>query len=245
MKPPKSKSEKEKMSESNDLIRLLADDEKPREKALNQGIGTLSDAELLAILLRVGIKGKSVLTVAREILRLHDNDLARLARQTPRALAKMVPGIGPTKAITLIAALELGLRARGAMARANSQESFSGSQSIYEYIRPRLELLSHEEFWVVMLSNRLVPIACERVGQGGIASTLVDVRVLFKKVIDHQAPAIAVIHNHPSGKLSPSLPDDELTKKIATAAKTLDIKLIDHLIVSSSGYYSYHDENRL
>lgn len=233
------------MSDSTDLIRLLADEEKPREKALNQGIATLTDAELLAILLRVGIKGKSVLTVAREILRIHDNDLAKLARQTPRALAKIVPGIGPTKAITLIAALELGLRARGAMARSMTDKPLAGSEMIYEYMRPRLELLTHEEFWVIMLNNNLKPMACERVNQGGIASTMVDVRILFKKVIDHQASTIAVCHNHPSGKLTPSIQDDELTKRISAAAKTLDIRLLDHLIIAPTGFYSYHDQGRL
>lgn len=233
------------MSDSTDLIRLLADEEKPREKALNQGIAALTDAELLAILLRVGVKGKSVLTVAREILRLHDNDLAKLARQTPRALARMVPGIGPTKAITLIAALELGLRARGAMARSLEQKKLSGSEAIYQYMRARMELLTHEEFWVIILNNNLVPIACERVNQGGMASTIVDLRILFKKVIDHQAATIAVVHNHPSGNLSPSMADDELTKKIAAAAKILDIRLLDHIIISPTGFYSYHDQSRL
>ncbi|MBD5365176.1 MAG: DNA repair protein RadC [Bacteroides sp.] len=233
------------MSDSTDLIRLLADEEKPREKALNQGIGALTDAELLAILLRVGIKGKSVLTVAREILRIHDNDLAKLARQTPRALAKMVPGIGPTKAITLIAALELGLRARGAMARSLEQKSLSGSEAIYHYMRARLELLAHEEFWVIILNNKLVPVACERVNQGGIATTMVDLRILFKKVIDHQASTIAVCHNHPSGRLTPSIQDDELTKRISEGAKTLDIRLLDHLIIAPTGFYSYHDQGRL
>lgn len=233
------------MSDSTDLIRLLADEEKPREKALNQGIAALTDAELLAILLRVGVKGKSVLTVAREILRLHDNDLAKLARQTPRALARMVPGIGPTKAITLIAALELGLRARGAMVRSLEQKKLSGSKAIYQYMRARMELLTHEEFWVIILNNNLVPIACERVNQGGMASTIVDLRILFKKVIDHQAATIAVVHNHPSGNLSPSMADDELTKKIAAAAKILDIRLLDHIIISPTGFYSYHDQSRL
>ncbi len=233
------------MSENTDLIRYLADEEKPREKALSRGIGALTDAELLAILLRVGIKGKSVLTVAREILRLHDNDLAVLARQTPRKLAQIVPGIGPTKAITLIAALELGLRARGAMARSLENKPLIGSDAIYDYIRPRLELLTHEEFWVILLNNGLTPVACERVGQGGISNTVVDVRVLFKKVLDHQAPVFAVVHNHPSGRLTPSLPDDELTQRIANGAKILDLHLLDHLIISPTGYYSYHDNSRL
>lgn len=229
------------MSDSPEMMRHLADDDKPREKALRQGIGVLSDAELLAILLRVGTAGKSVLSVAREILQKHDNDLARLARTTPMALAKMVPGMGPAKAITVIAALELGLRARGAMARAQQVESITGSQALYEYIRTRLERLNHEEFWIIILNQRLAPIACERISQGGIAATLVDTRLLFKKVIDHQASTIALVHNHPSGQLRPSLQDDELTRRIIAGAKTLDIRVLDHLIVTPSAYYSYAD----
>ncbi len=223
------------------MMRHLADDDKPREKALAQGIGVLSDAELLAILLRVGIKGKNVLEVAREILRLHDNDLAKLARTTPRALAKMVPGIGPTKAITLIAALELGLRCRGAVDRAAQTRPITGSEALYEYIRGRLEMLTHEEFWIIILNQRLVPVACERITQGGIAATLVDVRMLFKRAIDHQAVAIALAHNHPSGQLRPSMQDDQLTRKIVEGAKLLDIRVIDHIIVSPSAYFSYAD----
>ena len=241
----KSKYEREQMSNNAELMRHLADDDKPREKALRQGIGVLSDAELLAILLRVGTAGKSVLTVAREILQKHDNDLARLARTTPMALAKMVPGMGPAKAIAVIAALELGLRARGAMERSQTVEPISGSRSLYEYMRTRLERLPHEEFWIIILNQRLAPIACERVSQGGIAATLVDSRMLFKKVIDHQASVIAMVHNHPSGQLRPSLQDDELTRKILAGAKTLDIRVIDHLIITPSAYYSYADNGHL
>lgn len=230
---------------SADMMRDLAAGDKPREKALSQGIGVLTDAELLAILLRVGTAGKSVLSVARDILRQHDNDLARLSRTTPMALAKMVPGMGPAKAITVIAALELGLRARGAMARAQQVESITGSQALYEYIRTRLELLTHEEFWIIILNQRLAPIACERVSQGGIAATLVDIRLLFKKVIDHQASTIALVHNHPSGQLRPSAQDDDLTRRILAGAKTLDIRVIDHIIVTPSAYYSFADEGHL
>lgn len=226
-------------------MRDMAADDKPREKALTQGIGVLSDAELLAILLRVGTQGRSVLQVSREILRLHDNDLAKLARTTPLALAKMVPGMGPAKAITVIAALELGLRARGAMALQQQQRSISGSESLYEYMRARVERLTHEEFWVVMLSQRLTPVGAERISQGGMASTVVDMRLLFKKVLDHQAAAIALVHNHPSGQLRPSGQDDDLTRRIVAAAKLLDIRVIDHLIIAPGGYYSYNDEGKL
>lgn len=228
-----------------EMMRNLSDEEKPREKALNQGIGALSDAELLAILLRVGITGKSVITVAREILARYGNDLGRLARATPRELSRQVPGIGPTKAITITAALELGLRARGAMAKAAANPRMTSSQQIYEHMRPKMELLTNEEFWVVILNQRLNIIGEERISIGGITSTMVDVKMLFKRVIDAQCPAIALAHNHPSGALTPSLADDELTRKICSGAKLLDIRVLDHLIITPSAYYSYADSGRL
>lgn len=233
------------MSDGAEMIRHLADEDKPREKALAMGIGALTDAELLAILLRTGIKGKNVIGVAREILHKYDNDLGRLSKATARELARQVPGIGPTKAITLIAALELGLRARGALAMASRNPRMTSSEAVYEFIRPKLELLTHEEFWVVMLNQRLGVVGAERVSTGGVSSTLVDVKMLFKKVIDAQCPAIALVHNHPSGALTPSGPDDELTRKICAGAKVLDIRVIDHLIVTPAGYYSYSDSGRL
>lgn len=233
------------MSDAPEMMRHLADEDKPREKALAQGIGVLTDAELLAILLRVGIRGKSVLTVAREILARYDNDLARLARSTPRELARMVPGIGPAKAITIIAALELGLRARGALARAESNPRLTSSAVVFDYMRPRLELLTHEEFWIVTLSQRLSLLGAERISTGGIAATLVDLKMLFKRAIDAQCPAIALVHNHPSGALVPSAADDDLTRRICAAAKLLDIRVVDHLIIASNGYYSYADHSRL
>lgn len=234
------------MSDSSaDMIRHMADEDKPREKALTQGIGVLTDAELLAILLRVGVKGHSVISVARRILACYDNDLARLSKATPRELSRLVPGIGPTKAITVIAALELGLRARGALALASRKPRATSSREIYDYMLQKLELLNHEEFWVVTLNQRLGIIGSERISTGGITSTLVDVKMLFKHVIDAQCPAIALIHNHPSGAISPSMADDELTRKICAGAKLLDIRVLDHLIITSSDYYSYADNGRL
>ncbi len=229
-----------------DLMRCMAEDDRPREKALKFGIRTLTDAELLAILLRVGVKGCSVLQVARNILQLHDNDLGQLASCTPRKLAQLVPGMGPTKAITVSAAIELGIRAQASIARKQTHEcQIRGSEGCYNYIRDKLINLPHEEFWVIMLSHRLVPIACERVSTGGISATMVDARILFKKVIDHQASAIVLVHNHPSGNLTPSPQDDDLTHRLVQGAKTLDVRIIDHLIITAATYYSYADEGRL
>lgn len=228
-----------------DKLALMADDDKPREKALKFGVKTLTDAELLAIMLRVGIQGKNVLEVAREILRIHGNDLANLAGTTPPALARMVPGMGPTKAITVAAAIELGVRARGAMARRHKQNSITGAADLYDHLSQYVEMLAHEEFWVVMLSQKLSVMSCQRISQGGMAATVVDLRLLFKRVLDSGATTIAVAHNHPSGQLRPSMQDDTLTHRIVEAAKLLDVRVIDHLIITADGYYSYADQGRL
>lgn len=225
------------------MLRNFADDDKPREKALAKGIAVLSDAELLAILLRTGVTGKNVIEVSRDILSKYGNNLARLAKATPRELSQLVPGIGPAKAITVIAALELGSRCRGALAQ--KKQTLTSSQAIYEYMRDKLQDLDHEEFWAIML-NRQLGIEClELISKGGMDATVVDLRMLMKKALDAHATAIAVIHNHPSGSLSPSLQDDSLTKRIKNACTTLDINLIDHLIISPTGYYSYSDNSRL
>lgn len=225
------------------MLRDLADDDKPREKALNQGFGALSDAELLAILLRVGVKGRNVIDVARDILEKFGNDLARLAAASPRELTQLVPGIGPTKAITVKAALELGQRCRGAAARVKPQ--LNTSQKIYEYMRGELEHLDYEEFRVLMLNKRLGVISVERISSGGIDSTVVDIRMIIKRALDARAVGMTLVHNHPSGQLSPSMHDDTLTRRIKNAAALFDIRLIDHVIITSAGYYSYADNGKI
>lgn len=225
------------------MIRDLNDDEKPREKALLHGIASLSDAELLAILLRVGVRGRSVIDVARDILARFDNDLGRLAKATPRELSQLVPGIGPAKAMTVIAALELGSRCRGALAR--PKEQLASSETVYRYMLDRLEALDHEEFWVVMLNRRLAIESRERLSTGGTDATVVDVKLLVKKVLDSRASAVILVHNHPSGALNPSAQDDALTRRIKDACALFDIRVLDHVIISPAGFYSYADSGRL
>lgn len=240
----KSISEKARMSGS-ELIRDLAYDDRPREKAWANGTASLTPAELIAILLRTGLKGRSVVQVSREILSICGNDLARLSRMTPAELSRLVPGIGPTKAITLMAAIELGARCQSALTLANDMPQITSSERIYSMMRPRLERLRHEEFWVLMLNRANRVESRWMVSQGGMAATVVDVRLLFKKVIDAQASAIVLVHNHPSGQLHPSAADDDLTSRISAAAELLDIRVVDHLIISPAGFYSYFDEGRL
>lgn len=225
------------------MLRDFADEEKPREKALSQGINVLTNVELLAILLRVGIKGRSVLDVSRDILARFGNDLRRLAQVSPRELTKLVPGIGPTKAITIIAALELGQRCREAAARVKPQ--MTGSDKIYDYVRSDIEDLDHEEFWALMLDKRLGVICLEKISSGGLDMTAVDIRMVIKRALDARAVAMAIIHNHPSGQLNPSMQDDTLTRRVKEAAAFFDIRVIDHLIIAPTGYYSYNDRGRL
>lgn len=225
------------------MIRDLHVDERPREKALRLGIQALSDAELLAVLLRVGVKGHDVIAVSRDILQKFDNDLGRLARSTSTELQQLVPGIGPTKAITLIAALELGIRCRSAMVR--EKTLVVSSESIYNLMKDQLESLGHEEFWIIYLSRRLSVEAQEKISSGGMDSTVVDVRVIVKKALDARASAVVLVHNHPSGTLQPSVHDDSLTKRIKGACDLLDIRVVDHVIIAPGGFYSYADNGRL
>lgn len=228
------------------MMRHLADEEKPREKAIAEGTGALTDAQLLAIMLRTGVQGRNVIRVAEDILREYDNDLSRLAKATAPEMARLVPGIGTAKAITVLAGMELGIRAQKAAALAQQkQQRMTSSKFIYDYMKSKMELLTHEEFWVLMLNQRLGVIGARRVSIGGVTSTLVDVKILFKYALDAQCPAIVLLHNHPSGALNPSTADDELTRKICSGAKVLDIRVIDHIIVTPGSYYSYADNGHL
>lgn len=227
------------------LIRNLADDDKPREKALRYGCRMLSASELIAILLRTGLQGKSVIQVSQEILAMCGNDLSNLCRMTPQQLSRLVPGIGPTKAITLMAAIELGARCQSELTRVNEKLQITSSRLIYNHMRDRLERLPHEEFWVLMM-NRANRVESEwMVSQGGMSATVVDLKLLFKRVIDSQASGIALVHNHPSGNLKPSMQDDDLTRRIRDAAKILEIMVLDHVIIAPGGYYSYFDSGKL
>lgn len=223
----------------------LADSDRPREKALEKGIAVLTDTELLAIILGSGMPGKSVLELSREILRDNQNSLARLSLMSTRELTSKYHGVGPAKAISLVAAIELGSRCVHALAEAAVQSPITSSKTVYDIMRQKLERLPHEEFWVLYLnrSNRI--ISSERLSQGGMAATVVDVRILLKNALDRMASSMILCHNHPSGTLRPSAQDDSLTKKITDAARIMDIVVTDHLIIGASGYYSYRDEGRI
>lgn len=222
------------------MIRDMRCDDRPREKAAKFGIKSLTDGELMAILFSTGIKGKSVVQLSNEILADNDNHLSRIARLSLADFLKRYKGIGPAKAITLLAALEIGSRA-AADAASMSSPVVASSETAVSIMRPHFNNLPHEEFWVMLLSHAGKVIREVLVGRGGVAATAVDVKIIMKNALDNYAAAMILFHNHPSGTLRPSTQDDALTQKVAAAARLFDIRVNDHIIVTDGGYYSYHD----
>lgn len=226
------------------MIRDMSIDQRPRERAIQHGVGSLSDTELMAIIFSTGIKGKSVIELSQDILNDNAGHLSRVARLSVRDFLNRYKGIGPAKAITLLAALELGKRSALDGSKLEIP-SVKNSQDAYNLMKHHFVDLNHEEFWVMMLSQAGKVIREAKISQGGVAATTVDVKLIMKEAISELASAIIVFHNHPSGQLRPSGPDDSLTDKIVKAGKLLDIRVNDHIIITSGGYYSYVDENRL
>lgn len=221
----------------------LNDDDKPREKAMRNGIRSLSDTELIAILLGGGLPGKSVIDLSREIYESYSHSLSDLARSSIREMCKRFKGIGPAKAITLAAALELGGRRKDIQTEKKPQ--IKSSEDAYNAIRQRLENIPVEEFWVILLSRANRIVAKECVSRGGTAATVVDVKLIMKHAIEHLASGMILVHNHPSDNVTPSAQDDQLTSKIRQAAQLLDLRVLDHLIIGSASFYSYSDNGRL
>lgn len=225
-------------------IQDLGEDDKPREKALSLGIRALSDAELIAIIFGGGLPGLSVVDLARQILRDCDNRVDNLARMGINELMSKYKGVGQAKAVSLAAAFELGRR-NGEQGRANQRPVIRSSEDVVALMRPILESLDYEEFWVLMLSrsNQVKYKRC--ISQGGTASTVVDVKLLLKRAIDCLADGIVLVHNHPSGNDRPSGEDDSITRKIKEGANILGMRVVDHVIIARHRAYSYNDEGRL
>lgn len=223
-------------------INKWAEEDRPREKLMLHGKATLSPAELLAILISTGTKSKSAIDLARDILNVCGNDLNQLAKMNVKELTR-IDGIGPAKAITLIAAIELGGRRQ--VAEVKQKRVIENSRDIYEIFKPRMANLPHEEFWILLLNRGLKVLGEKQISQGGTAGTVVDPKMIFKVALDEGALQIALAHNHPSGSLKPSQEDIHLTKKVCEAGKMLDILVIDHIIVTEAGYYSFADEGMM
>jgi DNA repair protein RadC len=223
-------------------IREWARDDRPREKLMSQGAGALTDAELLAILIRAGTTRESALDLAKRILNNSGNDLHRLGKLGVAELQRF-NGMGQAKAIGIVAAMELGRRRR--LLEPAERAFITSSISAYELVRPILSDLPHEEFWVLFLDrgNRVLDRA--RVSQGGLHGTVADPKVIFKETIDRRASSIILCHNHPSGQLRPSDEDIVLTRKLVDGGLLLDITVHDHLIVTATGYFSFADNRML
>jgi DNA repair protein RadC len=230
------------MQEHKYSIKQWAKDDRPREKLLMRGAENLSNSELLAILIHNGTRDKSAVDLAKDILKLGKDNLNELGRLSVRELMK-IKGIGEAKAVTIAAALELGRRRQGS--ESLTKAIVSSSHDIAEYLRSALKDYRHEVFGVIFLNRANKVRHFEIVSEGGITGTVADPRIILKKALDEDAVSIILCHNHPSGSLKPSRADEELTMKIKEAAKYFDIRVIDHIIVSESGYYSFADEGML
>lgn len=227
----------------NFTIKQWAEDDRPREKMLNKGVGALSNAELLAILIGSGTQTETAVDLAKRLLQKYSNDLFELGKLSPNELAKQVKGIGKAKAVAISAALELGKRRRFLLPK--QLESIKSSTSVAEEFYPIMSDLTHEEFWVLLLNKANKQIGKYKISSGGISSTIVDSRIILKYAIENLASNVVLVHNHPSGSLSPSRDDIELTKKIIIGCKALDIIVLDHIIIGQNKYYSFSDEGLL
>jgi DNA repair protein RadC len=230
------------MQEHKYSIKQWAKDDRPREKLLLKGAENLSNSELLAILIHNGTRDKTAVDLAKEILKLGKDNLNELGKITVKELMK-IKGIGEAKAITIAAALELGRRRQGSSSL--ERTVVSTSHDIAEFLQAKLKDYRHEVFAVIFLNRANKVKHFEIVSEGGITGTVADPRVILKKALDEDAVSIILCHNHPSGSLKPSRADEQLTAKIKEAAKYFDIQVMDHIIVSESGYYSFADEGIL
>ena len=230
------------MQEQKYSIKQWAKDDRPIEKLLLKGAENLSDSELLAILIHNGSKNKTAVDLAKEILKLGKDNLIELGKLSIKEFTK-IKGIGEAKAITIVAALELGRRRQAAPLL--NKSVISSSREIADYLQAKLKDLRHEVFAVLFLNRANKVNHFEIVSEGGITGTVADPRIILKKALEEDAISIILCHNHPSGSLKPSRADEELTNKIKEAAKYFDIKVLDHLIVSDAGYYSFADEGIL
>ena len=223
-------------------IKFWAEDDRPREKMASKGAHALSNSELLGIIINNGNKEKSAVDLAKEILKLGNDNLNDLGKLGMAELKK-VKGIGPAKAITIMAALELGKRRHTGEVR--DLTAIKNSGDIARYLKTQLKDYAHEVFAVLYLNQANKIKNFEIVSQGGITGTVADPRIILKKALEHGATALVLSHNHPSGNLKPSRADEELTNKLKHAAAFMDIKILDHIIVSEDGYFSFADEGIL
>jgi len=223
-------------------IKAWAEDDRPREKLISKGRQSLSNAELLAILLGSGNKNETAVQLAQRILNSHQNSINHLAKLQLNDLKKF-KGVGEAKAVTIAAALEIGRRRKDE--NLSEKIKITSSKHAYDVMKSKLSDLPHEEFWILFLNRSNSVIKTECISKGGVSGTIVDVRLILKPAVESLASGIILAHNHPSGNLRPSQEDIVLTKKVKEAAKLLDIIIQDHLIIGDQNYYSFADEGMI
>ena len=223
-------------------VKNWALEDRPREKMMLKGASALSDSELLAILIGSGTREKSAVQVCQEILADVDNDLNKLARHSVSDLTQY-NGIGPAKSISIVAALELGRRRKNTGAR--EIKKITCSRDAYQILYPKLSDLNHEEIWALFLNRSNRVEGTMRISEGGISSTVLDVRLVLREALNRYASGIILAHNHPTNNCMPSEQDIRITTKLKDAAKIMDISLLDHLILCGDNYYSFADENMM
>ncbi|WP_143962195.1 RadC family protein [Litoribacter populi] len=223
-------------------ISALAEDDRPREKLLLKGKAVLSDAELIAILIGSGTRYMSAVDLSRCILASVDNDLARLARMSVKDLQKF-KGIGEAKAISIVSALELGRRRK--QVEQVKKPKINSSADVYEMMKPDLQDEPVEHFYILLLNRANLVTSKHKISHGGTSATIADPKVIFKLALEHMACSIILVHNHPSGNTKPSQTDLHLTKKLAAVGKNLELNILDHVIFTDVGYFSFADEAML
>ena len=223
-------------------IKSWAEEDRPREKLLSQGRRSLTDAELVAILIGSGSRQETAVELSKRILRSLDNDLDKLGRLSVKELSKF-KGIGEAKAISIISAMELGRRRRETETAKVTQ--ISCSRDIYNLMSRYFADLNHEEFWIVLLSRANNVLSQHLISKGGQAGTVADPKIIFQAALENHAASIILSHNHPSGNLKPSQADINLTRKLRDAGQLLDISVLDHVIFTNASYFSFADEGML
>ena len=223
-------------------IKQWAVEDRPREKLLSKGLRSLSDAELIAILIGSGTREASAVDLAKHILSSTGNNLNDLSRLSVHDLKKF-KGIGEARAIAIVAAMELGRRRK--LEEVRRKKQITTSRDVFDFFHPFIGDLSHEEFWVLYLSRSNRILASKQTSRGGIAGTVIDIRLILKDALENTASSLIICHNHPSGTLQPSEADKEITQKIARAAEIMDLRLLDHIIIGEGSYFSFADEDLL
>jgi len=223
-------------------IKDWAVEDRPREKLLKKGIISLSDAEIIAILLGSGTRNESAVDLSKKVLKSASNNLNELGKLGIPDLTKL-KGIGEAKAITIMAALELGRRRK--VSEIINKKKITCSNDVFELFQPIIGDLPHEEFWILLLNRSNGIIEKFKISQGGVSGTVIDVKIILKSAIEKLASSIILCHNHPSGNRNPSTADDSITQKLKTGADLIDIAILDHIVVADTKYYSYADEGKL